>query len=106
MSVFISKNEKRGSVVVRHSWRIEVFSEFGDDPLIKAHRELVEYDADTGEVLSVKKDRVVTRSLAELNDGPRQTILKFAGLMDDWETEDIESERLAELAQGKIEVDV
>lgn len=93
MSVFISKNEKRGSVTVRHSWRIEVFSEFGEDPLIKAHRELVEYDPESGEVLSVKKDRVVSRSLRDLNDGPRQTILKFADLLDSWEVEDMAAEK-------------
>ena len=89
MPVFVSASEGTGpTTTIRHSWRLEVFSEFGDDPLIKAHREEVEYDNETGKAIRVTKLGIVQRRLSELNPGPVETIANLAALADTWEIED------------------
>ena len=88
MPVLVSTDEVRGTTTIRHSWRIEMFSEFSEDPEIRAHRQQVTYDTETGEVLNRTRDRIVSRRLSQLPDGPRETILKLAGLADQWEAED------------------
>jgi hypothetical protein len=36
MPVLVDIDEKRGLTSIRHSWRMEIFSDYGDDPLIRA----------------------------------------------------------------------
>lgn len=88
MPVLITQDEQKGTTTIRHSWRLEVFSEFGDDPEIRVHRQEVIYDTDTQAEIKVKKDRVVTRFLSELPEGPKNLILSLANQADLWEAED------------------
>ena len=94
MSTFVSEDPKKGTTTVRHTWRSEVFMEFGQDPEIKAHRSETTFDTDTVEMISTKKDREVVRKLSALPDGQRQTVLKFFELMDTLEAEDLAQEKL------------
>lgn len=95
MSTFVSTDPKRGTTTVRHTWRSEVFMEFGQDPEIKAHRAETTFDTDTLELVTSKKDRQVVRRLADLPDGQRQTVLRFFELMDTLEAEDLVRENSA-----------
>ena len=94
MTVLISEDPKKGTTTVRHTWRSEVFMEFGQDPEIKAHRAETTFDTDTLEPVTSKKDRQVVRRLADLPDGQRQTVLRFFELMDTLEAEDLAQEKL------------
>lgn len=95
MTTFVSIDPKRGTTTVRHTWRTEVFMEFGQDPEIKAHRSETTFDTDTLEMVSTKKDREVVRELSSLPDGQRQTVLRFFELMDTLEAEDLAREKSA-----------
>jgi hypothetical protein len=88
MAIFVNSDDKKGNTTVRHSWRIEIFSDFGSDPILKAHRAQVVYDTETEEPLSIVHDRVVTRNLSELAEGPRGLFENLASLCDQWEVED------------------
>ena len=88
MATFVRSNPGSPSTTVRHSWRIESFSEYGDDPLIKAHRQTVTYDSATGAVLSTDRGGTVQRRLSELPTGPRNQLAALYALTDQWEEED------------------
>lgn len=94
MATFVSEDLKRGITTVRHTWRAELFSEFGCDPEVKVHRAESTYDTDTHELLITKKDRTVSRNMTTLPDGQRQTVLAFFSLLDTLEAEDIQKEPL------------
>ena len=93
MSIFVSEDPKKGLTTLRHTWRGELFSEFGEEVEIRAHRAESTFDTDTEDLVVTKHDRVVSRKLSELPDGPRQTILAFFDLMDSFEMEDVAKER-------------
>ena len=95
MSTFVSEDPKKGTTTVRHTWRSEVFMEFGQDPEIKAHRAETTFDTDTLGMVSSKRDRQVVRKLSDLPDGQRQTVLRFFELMDTLEAEDLVRENSA-----------
>lgn len=88
MPVLVDIDEKRGLTSIRHSWRMEIFSDYGDDPLIRAHRALVVYDTETEEAISITHDTTIERRFSELPEGPRNTLLAAATLADFWEAED------------------
>ena len=93
MATFVDEDPKAGLTTVRHTWRAEVFSEFGSDPEIKIHRAQAIFKTTTQELLGSRKDRVVTRNLSILPDGQRRTVLAFFELMDTLEAEDIVKEQ-------------
>ena len=88
MSLFVGSDEKRRTTTLRHNWRIEIFSEFGEDPCIKAHREQVEYDDLTGEAIKIKKDRVLVRNFSELLQGQQTLLSNLSNIIDLWEQEE------------------
>ena len=93
MAIFVSEDPKKGTSTFRHTWRAEIFAEFGQDPQLKVHRAQIVCDTDTGELLNSKKDRVVTRDLSDLPDGQRQTVMQFFELLDVLEAEDVVKEQ-------------
>jgi hypothetical protein len=92
MSIFVSEDPKKGTVTIRHTWRAEIFSEFGEDAEIRVHRAQATYDSDTTDLVRTDKDRVVIRRLEQLPDAQRQTILNFFTLCDVFEMEDTTKE--------------
>lgn len=95
MSTFVSEDTKKGTTTIRHTWRAEIFSEFGQDVEIRVHRAEATHDTDSGDLLRSKKDRVVLRNLEDLPDGQRQTVLNFFALCDVLEAEDLVKEEAA-----------
>ena len=92
MTTLVSTSDgSEPTTTIRHNWRMEIFSEFGAIPTVRAHREQVVYESDTGTVLSVTKDRMVDRSFADLPPGPQATIIALATLADTWELEDLQN---------------
>ena len=93
MTVLISEDPKKGTTTIRHTWRAEIFAEYGQDTEIRAHRAETVYDTDTEDLVRTTKDRVVLRNLDGLPDGQRQTVLAFFALLDILETEDLQKEQ-------------
>lgn len=92
MPTFVSEDPKKGTTTIRHTWRAEIFSEFGEDAEIRVHRAQATYDTDTEDLIRHNKDRVVTRHMDSLPDGQRQTVLAFFALCDTLEAEDLKKE--------------
>ena len=92
MPVLVSTSEGIGpTTTIRHSWRIELFSDFGQEVTIKAHREEVEYENETGRMLRCTKLGSIVRNLSDLPPGPTATVSALAAMADQWETEDAEA---------------
>jgi hypothetical protein len=93
MAVLVEVNEKRGTTTIRHNWRFEVFCEYGDDPLVKGHRQEVVFETDTGETIKITKDRVVERKLSELPEQVQAYIVNLGLCFDTFEAQDIQAEQ-------------
>lgn len=99
MSVFVSEDPKKGTTTIRHTWRAELFSEFGQDVEVRVHRAEATYDTDTDDLIRHNKDRVVLRNLDSLPEGQRKTILAFFTLCDILEAEDLKKEEEAKASK-------